>query len=58
MNDPRWGSRMRGEGHYADLIRTRFKLACRKIGFNTVQWHLDTSKFAPPPKEGDQLRLL
>jgi DNA repair photolyase len=58
LNDPRWGSRMRGEGHYAELIKTRFELACRKIGFNKQRFPLDTTKFAPPPKEGDQLRLL
>ena len=58
LNDPRWGSRMRGEGPYAELVRSRFELACRKIGFNKTRYHLDTTKFAPPPKEGDQLRLL
>jgi hypothetical protein len=49
---------MRGEGQYAELIKTRFELACRKIGFNKQRFHLDTTKFTPPPKEGDQLRLL
>lgn len=58
LYDPRWGARMRGEGHYAELMRTRFRLACRKLGFNQQPFHLDTTQFAPPPKEGDQLRLL
>ncbi len=58
LNDPRWGSRMRGEGPYAELVRTRFQLACRKLGFNKARHHLDTTKFAPPPKAGDQMRLL
>ncbi|MCR6652735.1 MAG: PA0069 family radical SAM protein [Cellvibrionaceae bacterium] len=30
-NDPNFGSRMRGEGIYADLIRQRFKKALRKL---------------------------
>jgi DNA repair photolyase len=58
LYDPRWGSRMHGEGPYAELVSTRFRLACRKLGFNQQSFRLDTTKFAPPPKEGDQLRLL
>ena len=57
LNDPRFGSRQRGEGPYAELIKTRFELACRKLGFNQSHRPLDTSQFAPPPKAGDQLRL-
>ena len=57
LNDPRWGSRMRGEGPYASLIKTRFDLACRKLGFNQDRHPLDTTQFAPPPKPGDQLKL-
>jgi DNA repair photolyase len=33
LNDPNFGSRMRGQGEYADLIRQRFKLAYRKLKF-------------------------
>lgn len=58
LYDPRFGSRMRGEGPYAALIKTRFELACRKLGFNQTRHRLDTAKFAPPPKAGDQLKLL
>jgi len=48
-NDPRFGSRMRGEGEFAQLIRQRFRLACRKHGLNaTRELGLDTSRFAPP----------
>ncbi|MEO8487719.1 MAG: PA0069 family radical SAM protein, partial [Betaproteobacteria bacterium] len=32
--DPRWGTRMRGTGVYADLIAKRFELACRRFGLN------------------------
>ena len=31
-NDPRFGSRMRGEGPYADMLRSRFEITCRKLG--------------------------
>jgi DNA repair photolyase len=48
-NDPRFGSRMRGEGAFADLIRQRFQLACRKHGLNqTREVRLDTSLFIVP----------
>jgi DNA repair photolyase len=58
LNDPRWGSRMRGEGPYAELLRTRFRLACSRLGFNRNDWHPNVSQFRVPPKPGDQLRLL
>ena len=34
-NDPRFGSRMRGEGPIADMLRVRFQAACRRTGLNT-----------------------
>lgn len=33
-NDPNFGSRMSGEGEYAELIRRRFDAACRRAGLN------------------------
>jgi len=48
-NDPRFGSRMRGEGEFAELIRQRFKLAARSQGFDTTRsLALDTTQFQPP----------
>lgn len=48
-NDARFGSRMRGEGVFADLLRQRFDLACRKLGINrTRDLDLDTSLFTVP----------
>lgn len=54
--DSRFGTRMRGEGVYADLLANRFKLASKRLGFNASrqQWPaLDCSRFtAPlPPKK-------
>ncbi|MCB1601653.1 MAG: radical SAM protein, partial [Xanthomonadales bacterium] len=34
-NDPRFGSRMRGEGQFAELLRQRFQLARKKLGFTS-----------------------
>jgi DNA repair photolyase len=34
-NDPRFGTRMRGEGPFADMLRVRFQAACRRTGLNT-----------------------
>ncbi len=49
-NDPRFGSRMRGEGVFADLIATRFNKARAKLAFPGGRVALDTTKFAPPAK--------
>lgn len=48
-NDPRFGSRMRGEGEFAELIRQRFQLACRKHGIGRGrEVRLDTGAFRAP----------
>ena len=54
-NDPNFFSRMRGQGPWADLIRTRFEIACRKHGIGRAKFKLRTDLFQPP--QGDQLRL-
>ncbi|CAN5199426.1 PA0069 family radical SAM protein [soil metagenome] len=54
-NDPRFGSRMRGEGPYADLIRMRMDKARRRHGLIGRRIALRTDLFVPP---GDQLQLL
>jgi DNA repair photolyase len=57
-NDPRFGSRMRGEGEFADLIRQRFALACRRFGIARGRdIVLDTASFAPPRAESPQAEL-
>lgn len=57
-NDPRFGSRMHGEGVYADLFRKRFEVACRRYGFNRERVELDTNRFTPPGAPRAQLALL
>jgi DNA repair photolyase len=57
-NDPNFGSRMRGVGTFADLMRRRFEVTCRKLNVNTVRrLPLDTLLFRPPPPAGAQLDL-
>jgi DNA repair photolyase len=49
-NDPRFGSRLRGEGVFAELFERRFELACRKLGLNRRGIALDTQRFVPPAR--------
>lgn len=50
-----FGRRMRGTGPFADLLRQRFQLACRRFGLNTHrQSTLDCSQFRIP--EGNVLQ--
>jgi len=47
-NDPDFFTRMRGQGAWADLLRTRFAIACRKHGLNRQTMTLRTDLFHPP----------
>lgn len=47
-NDPNFGSRMRGTGIWADLLRQRFAVASRKLGLNRHRLALDCDRFQPP----------
>jgi DNA repair photolyase len=48
-NDPQFGSRMKGEGQFAELLRSRFNIACKRFGLNTGERNrLDTTKFRGP----------
>jgi DNA repair photolyase len=55
-NDPNWFSRMRGQGPWSELLKTRFDIAVRKHGLNRDKRPLRTDLFEPP--SGPQLRLL
>jgi len=54
--DSEFGSRMRGEGKFAELLAKRFKVACQRLGFNRNRESLDTARFRPPQRDG-QLAL-
>lgn len=55
-NDPRFGNRMRGQGVWADLMRTRFRRAMRTYGLDRPAVELRSDLFVPPERDG-QLRL-
>ncbi|EGD58507.1 radical SAM family protein [Novosphingobium nitrogenifigens DSM 19370] len=55
-NDPAFFSRMKARGVWADLIRTRMRLARRRAGIAQEKPLLDISRFRPPGPEG-QLAL-
>jgi DNA repair photolyase len=58
LYDSAWSKRMTGAGPYADMLRVRFDRACRKLGLNQrTTKPLDTTRFRPPPQNGDQLTL-
>lgn len=57
-NDPAFGSRLRGQGVFADMIARRFRKTCRDLGLNRQRTALDTSSFIAPATPGSQLRLL
>lgn len=48
LNDPNFGSRMRGQGVFAQQIESMFKLACRKAGIEGSGPELSTSAFKRP----------
>ncbi|HEV8026683.1 MAG TPA: PA0069 family radical SAM protein [Stellaceae bacterium] len=54
-----WGTRMKGTGPYAEMLRVRFDKACHRLGLNERReaFRLDTTLFRRPPKKGDQLAL-
>ncbi len=56
-NDPGFFTRMKPTGIWADIFRTRFRLACQRLGLNREQPVLDCTQFVRPLTEG-QLRLL
>lgn len=54
-NDPNFHSRMRGQGPWADLLHTRFKIAARRFGLDQPFPPLRRDLFRPPA--GDQGEL-
>ncbi len=56
LNDPRFGTRMRGEGTFAEHLADLFRLTCARLGLDRRVPPLETRHFRRPL--GDQLRLL
>jgi DNA repair photolyase len=56
-NDARFGSRMTGQGVWAQLLRQRFVKACSRLGLNRERVDLDLSQFRTLPRELGQGEL-
>jgi DNA repair photolyase len=54
LNDPNFGTRLRGQGKYADHLDTLFEVSCRKEGLNASRPRLNTDAFRRP---GSQMNL-
>ncbi|WP_233840284.1 PA0069 family radical SAM protein [Dyella sp. 2HG41-7] len=56
--DSDFATRMRGQGVFAQLLRRRFDVACRRHGFGRArELQLNTSLFVPPRKSSPQGEL-
>ena len=55
-NDPNFGTRMVGQGLFAELLSQRFGKACKRFGLegHDAVFDLDTSLFTPPSLHGQQ----
>ena len=50
VNDSRFGKRMRGDGHMAQIIKQQFALYCKKLALNEKEKSFDLTKFQRPHK--------
>lgn len=56
--DSDFRTRMRGQGVFAELLRKRFEVTCRRHGFGRArELQLDTSRFVPPCAPSPQEQL-
>jgi DNA repair photolyase len=53
-NDPGFGTRMRGTGLFAELLRRRYQVARDRLGLvgHAMHFELDTTLFRPPSRAG------
>ena len=56
LYDSTYGTRMRGEGPFAEQVRTMFDIATRRFGL-TQRGNLSTESFRRPVETGDQVDL-
>ena len=56
-NDARFGTRMTGQGLWAQLVRQRFEKACARLGLGRERHALDLGQFRPPESNPAQGRL-
>ena len=56
--DSNFATRMRGQGVFAELLRRRFELACRRHGYGRArELTLDSTRFVPPRQPSPQGEL-
>lgn len=55
LNDGNFGTRMRGEGIYANNLHAMFKLYTKKEGLNKTRLNLSSSEFKRPTPQGEFL---
>ncbi len=55
--DPEFGTRMTGQGLWAELIHRRADVARKRLGLQNALPKLRTDLFARPPRAGDQMSL-
>lgn len=55
--DSRHGTRMRGEGVWAELLRQRVEKTCARLGYARERVAFDFSRFTPPARAAGQGRL-
>ncbi|MFP5399175.1 MAG: radical SAM protein, partial [Gammaproteobacteria bacterium] len=51
-NDPNFGTRMTGQGVWAELLRQRLRKAAARLGMNATRIELDASGFQAPLRAG------
>jgi DNA repair photolyase len=57
-NDPNFGTRMKAVGPFAELMRQRFRLASRRLGYAAhVKPAMPTNLFSPPRRTHPQMGL-
>lgn len=52
VNDSRWGVRMSGEGHIADLVADQYQAYTKKFGLKHERLNLDCTLFRRPGQQG------
>jgi DNA repair photolyase len=52
LNDPNFGTRMQGQGVFAEQIHNLFAVACRKAGLGEARPELSTASFRVPKPPG------
>jgi DNA repair photolyase len=57
LNDSNFGSRMRGQGQFADQFAAIFNMAKKRAGLDAPFHRLSTDSFRRPARAGDQLSL-